>query len=189
LGDQAHAFRDKVIWKRTGRGNSLVTKESADAVDAADHARAAEGLGDTKAAVKDVAFENAVLSVVMVISNDEFWLMPCRYWKGPTIATKHFEDVKLSFQGECPQRFNVFAQDFQHVINNTKWLLNEVAAGDSDVRSKGFLFPMGEDNGTLEFRHALFEVRLISMLPKCNLTHLYLRKYHMLTLVPRRSRQ
>ena len=189
LGDPAHAFRDKVIWKRLGSGHSLVKRDSGDPADEADNACADEDLGDkgsdNRAAAKDVGLQPAVLSVVVVISdsNDHCRLTPCRFWNGP--KTWEFQDLKLTFHGECPERSNVFAQDFQQVINNIEWILNEAPVGGS---GENFLCPRAGHYGTLRFRHVLFEVRLIFMLPKRNLTRLYLRKYHLSILVPKLGR-
>ena len=100
--------------------------------------------------------ERAIVSAVLT-SSDDCWLTPCGNWKGPTTVTKNFQDLKLTFPAGPPSdAFNIFKQDFSTVVDNIKWILNEVAVGD--VKSKGFLNP----TNMLRFRHVLFEVMFFS---------------------------
>jgi len=161
LGDSTNAFRDDVIWKRVGRGNWLVTKDSAQATneaqDTGGHEARAEDDEENQSSDNKATLERATLSAVLLISYDDCWLTPCGNWKGPTTVTKNFQDLKLTFQAGPPSdAFDIFKRDYSTVVDNIKWILNEVAVGN--VKSKGFLNP----TNMLRFRHVLFEVMFFS---------------------------
>ena len=163
LGDSANAFRDNVVWKRVGRGNWLVTKDSTQATDEPQETdghetvAATEDDDENQPSNNGATLEQATLSAVLLISYDDCWLTPCGNWKGPTTVTKNFQDLKLTFQAGPPSdTFNIFKRDFSTVVDNIKWILNEVAVGD--IKSKGFLNP----TNMLRFRHVLFEVMFFS---------------------------
>ncbi|KIM37617.1 hypothetical protein M413DRAFT_448409 [Hebeloma cylindrosporum] len=160
LGDPAKAFTGKVVWKRIGRGNRLVTTESAAAVDAAQQAEAAADTNSADSADiasptdTDPILEAAVLSAIVVIDFDDCWLTPCGHWKGPNKVTKKFEDLKMSFQGKAPTK-DFLAQDFSSAVNNAKILMYEVALGGA--KSNGFLTVSRIAADALRFRHVVFE--------------------------------
>ena len=158
LGDPAKAFKDVVVWKRVGRGNRLVTKESAIAIEKAQQAQAAAEAASGEAipeADTEALLEPAVLSIIVLVDQDDCWLTPCGYWKGPTAFTPSFEDLKLSFQGK-PSTNSILSQDFATAIAGAKWLMNEIALGGS--ANQGFL-NLSKGCEAFKFRHVVFEVR------------------------------
>jgi len=158
LGDPAKTFKDLVMWKRVGRGNRLVTKESVIAVEKAQQAQAAAEAASGEAILEadtEALLEPAVLSVIVLIDQDDCWLTPCGYWKGPTAFTPSFEDLKLSFQGKSATNSILF-QDFAAAVEGAKWLMNEVALGGS--ANQGFL-GLSKGSDAFKFRHVVFEVR------------------------------
>lgn len=161
LADPAKAFKNQVVWKRVGRGNRLVTKESATAVDKAQEACAAAEASSgnatdvTSEIDANTLLEPAVLSAIVFIDIDDCWLTPCGYWKGPTKVTKKFEDLKLSFQGKGPSK-DFLSQDFSAAVQNAKMLMEEVALGGA--KSTGFLVASKTGGNALRFRHIVFEV-------------------------------
>ncbi|KAF9476073.1 hypothetical protein BDN70DRAFT_194034 [Pholiota conissans] len=152
LGDPSNAFRDQVIWKRVNRGHWLVTKESVQAIENAQTAAAVNDADDDNASSDNEAtLQHATLHAVLLISYDDCWLTPCGNRKGPTVVTKNFEDLKLTFQAGSPTAFDIFKRDFPIVINNVNWLMNEAAIGKAPT--KDFMNP----SNMLRFRHVLFE--------------------------------
>jgi len=149
IGDPTNQFRQDVVWKRHGRADHLVFKE-------------VETENETENRNTDLSstieLTPATLSVVVLASYEDCWLIPCGNWKGPTQVTKKFEDLKLSFVGERPVQFDVFQKDYNHVLMNVKWLMQQISV--PNAKSKGFLNTSRTANAeSLKFRHALFEKR------------------------------
>lgn len=159
LGDQNFEI-DRVIWRRIGFDNCLVTKESADAVDAAHAAMKTEpGEDGTLSPIPE--YDPAVLSAVVHISNDDFWMTSCGHWRGATQFCPRFSDVKLTCTGKSPSE-TPFRKDFPAVLAN----LTAVANLPARFTNKKGLFVERLFERKIKFRHVLFEVsiRLPSLL-------------------------
>jgi len=148
LGDQNFEI-DKVVWRRIGTDNCLVTKESADAVDAA--LAATEATPEEDSPIPE--YYPAVLSAIVHISNDDFWMTSCGHWNGPHQHCQRFSDVKLTCTGKSPSG-TPFSKDFPTVLAN----LTAVANLPAKFSNKKGLFvekPPGERK--IKFRHVLFD--------------------------------
>lgn len=189
LGDIDNAFRQEVIWRHVGNGKRLlVTKESADTVDEKQKADAMAPVGvvtttgGTTSGVEDGAnspsttessTENggnaeiilvpAQLSVILMCSQEDCWLTPCDFWRGPTKHVKQFADLKISFVGDCPpDKFQPFSEDFCIVRENITWLTDQVKVEGAECQ--GFIVRKSSANIALKFRHILFKVSSLDSL-------------------------
>jgi hypothetical protein len=155
-----------VVWKRINRSDHLVTKESAELYEKAIAAtrptttdvKGKQNEGTSQAihveGLPIPELEPAILYAVITISPDDCFLTPCGNWKGPTPATQHFEDVKLSFCGNASSD-NVFGKDFRATTSNAKSLMQQIAV--ANTINKGLVVvTRGVEN--LRFRHVVFEV-------------------------------
>ena len=148
IGDPSNSFRQDVEWKWHGHGNYLVYKD----IDRDSEKQKSDSIDDS-----DQDLKPATLSVVVQSSYDDCWLTPCGNWKGPTQVTKNFADLKLSFLGERPTKFDVFQKDYTYSVSNIKWLMQQ--ANVSNAKMKGLLTTShGGVADCLKFRHVLFEV-------------------------------
>lgn len=94
----------------------------------------------------------ALLSVVVKITPEDYWLVSGGLWKGPTTACKAFEDMKLSCTGAAANH-NVFKGDFPIALKNLEKLM-ELAS------TPGFKTPATViKNHKIKFKHVLFTVR------------------------------
>ena len=116
LGDQ-NFKTDQVIWRHIGNDNCLVTKESADAVDAAHAVIAATEMALGDITVPTPEYDMAVLSTVVHISDDDFWMTSCRNWKGTSQYCPNFSDLKLTCTGKSLSE-TPFRKDFPTVVAN-----------------------------------------------------------------------
>ena len=160
LGDRNFEI-DQVIWRRIGNGNCLVTKESADAVDAASaHWHAAHTATETSSREDNILapeYDLAVLSAVVHISDDDFWMTSCGNWRGPSQYCPKFSDIKLTCTGKSPLE-TPFREDFPSVLIN----LTSVVNLSAKFRNRKGLFverPPASDR-KIKFRHVLFEVSI-----------------------------
>lgn len=128
IGDPTNQFREDIEWKRDGRADYLVFKGVG---------ANAETENGNSANLSTSELTPATLSVVVLASYDDCWLIPCGNWKGPTQVTKRFEDLKLSFVGGRPAQFDVFQKDYNHVLTNVKWLMQQINV--PNAKPKGFL--------------------------------------------------
>ena len=149
LGDENFEI-DQVIWRHIGGDNCLVTKTSADAVDAALNAAPEEDRPIPE-------YDLAVLSAVVLISDDEFWLTSCGHWRGPRPFCQKFEDLKLTCTGKSPSG-TPFSNDFPTVLANLTAVTNLSARFS---RRRG-LFVENPLARKIKFRHVLFEVSIRS---------------------------
>ncbi|KAJ6607917.1 hypothetical protein B0H10DRAFT_537534 [Mycena sp. CBHHK59/15] len=151
----ASSFRDEVVWRRIGWDNKLVTKESAVAVEGAAEAESSVTASDTdedKDELSETGLTPATLAFVGLISPENFWLTPCRYWKGPTKFTKTFADLKLDCHMVVPKE-SVFAGDFPKVLENLRWLM--AATETEGNQKKGILDE--KPASSIKARHVVFE--------------------------------
>ena len=154
LGDENFEI-DQVKWRRIGADNCLVTKKSADAVDAAYTALNVTPEEDTPIP----EYDQAVLSAVVHISDDDFWMASCGHWRGPRPFCLKFSDVKLTCTGKSPLG-TPFSRDFPNVLAN----LTAVTNLSARFLNKKGLFVESErpPERKIKFRHVLFEVSIRS---------------------------
>jgi hypothetical protein len=141
---------DAVTWERNGRADHLVTVEAAATAAATRKAYVAD-----PEAPEPTAPAPAVLSAVVFVPSEDYWLTSCGMWKGPTEAARSFADVKPTCMGEAPEH-EVFSGDFNVVIKNMGALF-EKARTKGFKEIKGVIVKSG-DKSKLKFRHVLFDV-------------------------------
>jgi hypothetical protein len=90
----------------------LVTKADAAAAEIAARARLD---GSVHADVEVKPPTPILCSVIGLIPSEDYWLMPCGMWKGPTVVVKSLADVKLTCTME-DSKHEVLAGDFKHAI-------------------------------------------------------------------------
>lgn len=158
LGDQNFEI-NQVIWRRIGTDNCLVTKQSADAVDAAHAAMAATETtpGDNSTLSPIPEYDLAVLFTVVHISDDDFWVTSCGNWKGASQYYSKFSDLKLTCTGKGPSEMP-FREDFPTVLTNLTAMVNLSAR----YTNKKGLFVERPPDLKIRFRHVLFEVSIRS---------------------------
>jgi hypothetical protein len=73
--------------------------------------------------IPTLEYNLAVLSAVVHISDDDFWMTPCGNWKGASQYCPNFSDLKLTCTGKSPSEMS-FHEDFPAVIANLTALAN-----------------------------------------------------------------
>ena len=154
LGDKNFEI-DKVVWKRIGNDNCLVTKKSADAVEAAHAARETTFEEDCKFPLIP-EYDLAVLSAVVHITNDDYWMTSCGHWNGPHRFCPNFSDVKLTCTGESPSE-TPFSKDFPTFLANITAVTKLSARFPN---KKGLFVERPASDRKVKFRHVLFEVSI-----------------------------
>ena len=144
-----------MIWRRIGTDDCLVTKESADAVDAAHAASAATETAPGEDSIPTPEYDLAVLSAVVHISDDDFWMSSCGNWKGASQYCPKFSDLKLTCTGKSPLEIP-FREDFPTVLTN----LTSVVNLSAKFTEKKGLFVERPPDRKIKFRHILFEVSI-----------------------------
>ena len=150
LGDTS--IVNQVCWVRIGKADRVVTNDAA-----AEYWSACELFAADSEAQAPATPDPAVLSAVVFIPEEDYWLTSDAGWKGPTATAASFADVKLSCTGEQPEH-EVFASDFAVVLRNVKDLL-EQGCTKGFPETKGIVVKSNTSALKLEFRHILFEVR------------------------------
>ena len=142
-------FRDNVEWIRNGKSHKLVKKSSPT------NSAATDADGDSTTPTLP---EMAILSIIVVISSEDFWLTSDAGWKGVTKFSKSFADVKPSCTAERPT-FEGLSEDFDTAIQNLKWLQDQIATHGFHTK-KGLL--VGNAGlPQIKIRHVLFEVIIL----------------------------
>jgi hypothetical protein len=136
-------IRNKVEWVRDGKGHKLVVKNTKPVDDDAEKSPP----------------EMALLSLITVISVDDFWMSPDAGWKGPTSFTKTLTDAKASCTGEKP-KIDIFGDDFVTAITNLQWLQDQTATHGFAAKKGALIGQPGAaaDTYKVKVRHCLFEV-------------------------------
>ena len=98
------AFHDKahVTWDHWGRGNGLLIENNTPPTER----------------------KLATLSAVVRITTEDFWMVPCGMWKGPTKACPTFADMKLTCTGDSSGE-QIFKDDYDVAIDNLRWLMEK----------------------------------------------------------------
>jgi hypothetical protein len=153
LGSQE--TRLTLSWCRSRRSEILVTKSETDSIAAA--------LRDREKAIEEGrevpvlrTAQPAILSAVVLISEDDCWLSSDGRWKGANSAAKTLADVKLSFVG-CAPPLDPFTKDFGEIISTLESLEGLIKTrGAEGARSVVSVLQGGRKG--LRMRHRLFEV-------------------------------
>ncbi|KAJ7508733.1 hypothetical protein B0H11DRAFT_2431735 [Mycena galericulata] len=162
------AVREEVVWRRIGRADLLVTKDSAEKADEAARiakTRKTEGKhdnGDDDGDVEPaeiVTPDPAFLTFVALISVDNFWLLADANWKGPTKFAPTLADAKASCRMVAPE-LSPFASDFSEVLNNVKWFMQRCATPGN--AKQGIFDGKEVPVLSIKLRHVLFEAILAS---------------------------
>lgn len=151
-------------WVRVGNADLLVTEESA-----AEYLEAQQALQADPGAPAPSAPKSAVLSAVVHIPAEDYWLTSDGMWKGPTDAAKTLADVKPSCTGQVPTH-EVFSGDYANVLKHLKTIL-DMARTKGFQQSKGVLVNGLGGNPKIKFRHILFSVSLLVCISAALLTH------------------
>ena len=117
----------KVEWIWDGKAHKLVTKNTS--VDG--------GVAESDNESVPTSPKMAILSVIDVISGEDFWMMPDAGWRGATKVSKSLADVKPSCTVERPL-LEILSEDFDAAIGNLKWLQDQTATHGFHVK-KGLL--------------------------------------------------
>ena len=147
--------RAKVEWIQDGKVHKLVTKNMS--VDS--------GVADSDNKSAPTSPKMAILSVIVVVSGEDFWMMPDAGWRGATKVSKSLADVKPSCTVERPL-LEILSEDFDAAIGNLKWLQDQTATHGFHVK-KGLL--VGHPGlPRIKIRHVLFEVTICLLSLLCD---------------------
>lgn len=104
---------------------------------------------------RDSEMQPAILSAILVLSKQGFFLTSDANWRGPSTISPHLSDAKASCVGAPPQ-VNPFRDDFAAGLTHARALQAQTSRHE-DALSVGFV----RDN-CLKFRHVLFKVCTLS---------------------------
>ena len=149
LGDTS--IVNDVSWVRIGKADCVVTNDAATQYQFACDLFAADAKAPAPATP-----DHAVLSAVIFIPEEDYWLTSDANWKCPTATATSFADVKPSCTGQAPEH-EVFALDFAVVVRNIKDLL-EKGHMKGFPETKGVVVKSSTGATKLKFCHILFEV-------------------------------
>ncbi|KAJ7442657.1 hypothetical protein FB451DRAFT_99147 [Mycena latifolia] len=99
-----------------------------------------------------------VFSMIVFITYENFYGMPCANWNGPTIQTRTFADAKLTFTGKAPTHPHL-AKDFHESWAKLAKIFDSAKTPDAHGQ-RGVLIPPSENaslDSKLKFTHRLFE--------------------------------
>lgn len=142
---------EKLTWERCGRADRVVTAETAALVREQHKAHAS----DPDAPVPSPP-DAAILSAVIFIPEEDYWLTSCGMWKEPTIMAETFADVKPTCTGGTLEH-PVFSGDFKKVLENVAGLI-EKGRTQGVKAAKGVLVKSSTGLERIKFCHVLFEV-------------------------------
>lgn len=140
-------------WVRIGKAKLLVKEQSA-----TKYLEAQQAVQANPDAPLPETPQSAVLSAVVHIPAEDYWLTSDGMWKGSTDAVKTFADVKPSCTGEAPNH-EVFLGDFENVLKHLQKIL-DMAHTEGFKNSKGILVNGMGGKPKIKFRHILFKVSL-----------------------------
>lgn len=104
----------------------------------------------------------AVLSAVLCISDQSYWLTSNAGWKGPTAYTTYLHQAKANCLGIHPNKsVGLFLQDFAMIAHNAN-LLQDAAVTPNSTARMGFASNRDGPGTQIKFRYVLFEVSMRS---------------------------
>jgi hypothetical protein len=139
---------EDVKWSHVSRANLLIAGPTA-------HAKLVSALSDDTTKAQDTTIP-AILSTIVSITANNFWMTSCGMWKGPNSATKEFADIKPTCTGVTTDH-EFLAQDFSVGIDNICQLMEQMMMSDTTAK-QGMLVNTGPGQLKLKFRHVLFQV-------------------------------
>jgi hypothetical protein len=140
LGDTN--LRQQVKWKRDGKAHKLVCSNPT-----------------LPTASQGSSSDIAVLTAVVLISPEDYWFTSDGMWRGGTTITPTLDKVKPTCTGGSPEDCSVFKDDFKVVIENLRWLQDQVVThGFSEKRGLLVGSPV---TPRIKVRHVLFEVSTV----------------------------
>ena len=146
----------QLAWQRNGKlSQYLTTTEDVNMVSAQN-----EGLDPINDADQFKHPPYAILSAIVFIPSEDYWLTSCGMWKAN--HNYSFANVKPTCTGQAPKQ-PLVSEDFQHVINNMNIFVNRAKTLPT---FKGPFVDSSSGVRKLKFRHVLFEVHTDSLLPK-----------------------
>ncbi|KAJ7470988.1 hypothetical protein FB451DRAFT_1252655 [Mycena latifolia] len=149
---------DDLVWKRIGREDMLLTKEVASAYDAVLEPTASTDTAviPSSSSSETPEFKLAELTLIAKISPNNFWLIPCGYWKEPTKYAPTFADLKLNCQLVAPND-PLFSDDFNTALKNIESLMALVETKGNTKR--GILDTEDNARNSIKVRHIVFEIK------------------------------
>ncbi|KAJ6621871.1 hypothetical protein B0H10DRAFT_2432140 [Mycena sp. CBHHK59/15] len=155
LGNQGAT--NNVAWRKVGKEDMLVSAEAAAAHDAVERAAATDANEDDTDANTDADrgnLEPVGLTLVGTIAARDCWLMPCGFWKGSTVFTPTFADLKLNCRIVAPTD-PPFASDFQVALKNIETLATKAETKGHD--KVGVFDAKDKSKSSIKLRHVVFE--------------------------------
>ena len=146
LGDPNTA--DDYQWMRTGRFTSLYTKADAETMKQAMSNRATRQTKNYPSPV--------MLTAIVRISSEDFWLNSCGMWKKPVPAARSFSDVKLSCVCDAPPHPTLI-NDYDAVIANLRRIISNGATTGTDD-NRGVLVQDVFGGERIKLKHKLFDL-------------------------------
>lgn len=146
---------DRLVWTRRGRADIIIDKNAADDAEQSRKLQSLNESDDTTIPQAEPP-DPAILTVVVTLTQDDYWLTSCGMWKGPTTAAPHLSDVKPTCTGGVPEH-PVFAADFSTLLDNIKHLMEKVKTPGFKA-TQGILVHGNVGQPKIKFRHTLFEV-------------------------------
>jgi hypothetical protein len=147
-----------LIWVPKGscsNGNQVVSIEATSkAVEAA-----AERLQDpTMPAAEADTLEPFIFSMIVSITSEDFFALPCGRWMGPNMVAPTFADAKLTFTGGVPADPRL-ARDFQQSCAKIVQIFESVRPSGTHEQ-RGVLLKQEDPVSRikLRFTHRLFQV-------------------------------
>ena len=141
-------LRDLVTWTKDGRRHRLVWKEDVHRADDLYKSSVADGHSPVAANIP-----SAVLSAIVLITDDDCWLMADGAWRGPSDYAASFADIKLTCTG-APAPYPFLQQDFTATVANLEHFMKK-----SDGAKKVGVILMQDGFKKIRFRHVPFVVR------------------------------
>jgi hypothetical protein len=99
----------------------------------------------------------AVLSVVVLITSEDYWLTSDRMWRGPECGIP-FAQIKPTCTGRVPTH-PTFSEDFKTVLENLDKLVDAALTQGVDLVKGPMVTSRTGYERKLKFRHVLFEVQ------------------------------
>ena len=110
---------NNVAWVRVGKGGRLVTKEVATEYKSSSDLSAADPDSFTLTNP-----DSAILSAVVLIPEENYWLTADANWKGPSTVAPKLSDAKASCTGQAPDN-EIFLPDFATMLTNIQEIMEK----------------------------------------------------------------
>jgi len=109
------------------------------------------------------AGESVSLSLLVQLTEEDFWMMPDGYWRGGSAGARKFSDVKLTCTGAAIGE-DPLAADFDNALHTLEYIMD--SAKSTGATQEGVI--KATDQGPkLRFRHQLFQVSIFTFVVSC----------------------